>query len=133
MKYILLIFMLLPVSLFAQDTVYKKNANTGQQETFIEVDHLPEAPYDAIKYIASSVKYPAQNSDKSQIARVVVLFIVDAEGNITNPKVVKSYNATLDTEAIRVIKSMPKWRPAIANGKTVPCYYSQPVIMQKTN
>lgn len=131
MKYILLIFMLLPISLLAQDTVYKKYPNSGKTETFINVENLAEPQYDVIKYIADNVKFPVRNSDKSQIAKVVVLFIVDAEGYIMNPKVVKSYNATLDTEAIRVIKSMPKWHPAIANGKTVPCYYSLPVIMQK--
>lgn len=133
MKYILLIFMQLPVSLFAQDTVYKKDPATGKTETFINVENLAEPTYDVIKYIANNVKYPVRTSDKSQTAKVVVLFIVDAEGYITNPKIVKSYNPTLDTEAIRVIKSMPRWRPAISNGKNVPCYYSQPVIMQKPN
>ncbi len=130
MARIFLISILLPFLSYGQDTLTKVNPKTGKLETFISVDHLAEAPYDAVKYIADHTKYPVKTADKALHFRVVVLFTIDVDGTITNAKVVKSCDPTLDREAIRVINSMPKWHPATADGKPVPCNYSMPVIMQ---
>lgn len=125
-----LIFILLPFFSSGQDTLTKVDPKTGKVETFISVDHLAEAPYDAVKYIADHIKYPVKTADTTLHFRVVVLFTINVDGTITNAKVVKSSDSTLDNEAIRVINSMPKWLPATADGKPVPCNYSMPVIMQ---
>lgn len=130
MAHICLIFILLPFLSYGQDTLTKVNPKTGKVETFINVDHLAEAPYDAVKYIADHTKYPVKTADTTLHFRVVVLFTIDVHGTISNAKVVKSCDSSLDKDALRVINSMPKWLPATADGKPVPCNYSMPVIMQ---
>lgn len=62
--------------------------------------------------------------------RVIVSFIVDAEGRISNTKVVKKVNDDLDAEAIRVIGSMPKWKPGMQNGKAVRVRYVLPITFR---
>jgi|GEM_PF-5516628 len=130
MTRICLIFTLLPFFSRGQDTTIRTDRKTGKTETFIYVEYLAEPAYDVIKYIADHTKYPVKTADKTLHFRVVVLFRIDVDGSIINAKVVKSCDSTMDREAIRVINSMPKWRPATRYGQPVPCNYSMPVIMQ---
>lgn len=59
--------------------------------------------------------------------KVIVQFVVDRDGTISNPKVVRGVDPYLDKEAIRVISSMPKWTPGMQNGKKVRVKYTIPV------
>ena len=66
-------------------------------------------------------------------SRVIVQFVVDKDGSISNPEVVRGVDAYLDKEAIRVISSMPKWRPGVQNGKKVRVKYTVPVAVSYTH
>ena len=72
-----------------------------------------------MKFIADSLRYPSVACESRIEGRVVVQFVVDCEGNILNPLVVWSVDPLLDREAIRLVKSMPKWIPGKQNGKPV--------------
>ena len=72
-----------------------------------------------MKFIADSLRYPSVACENRIEGRVVVQFVVDCEGNILNPLVVRSVDPLLDREAIRLVKLMPKWTPGKQNGKPV--------------
>lgn len=71
------------------------------------------------KWIYKHLKYPKEAQENNIQGRVTVQFIVDTDGSIGNVKVVRSVHPLLDEEAVRVIKSMPKFKPIIENGKPV--------------
>lgn len=59
--------------------------------------------------------------------RVVVRFVIEKDGTVTNPKVVKSVDPVFDKEALRIVSIMPKWMPAKMNGKAIRTTYTVPV------
>ena len=71
------------------------------------------------QWIAQNVKYPSLAVESGEKGRGLVSCIVDKDGSITYPKIKSSVSQSLDAEALRVIKKMPKWVPAVKNGKTV--------------
>ena len=80
-----------------------------------------------MKFIAVSLRYPSVACENGIEGRVIVKFVVDCKGNIVNPLVVRSVDPLLDREAIRLVKSMPKWTPGKQNGKPVSVVYFVPV------
>lgn len=83
-----------------------------------------------MKYLGSNIKYPAISQDMGSSGKVIVQFVVDKDGSITNPQVVRGVDAYLDKEAVRVISSMPKWKPGVQNGKKVRVKYTVPVVFR---
>lgn len=71
------------------------------------------------QWIAENIIYPPLAQQNRENGRVVVSFIVDKNGHITCPKIKKSVSPSLDAEALRVVKKMPQWIPAVKNGRTV--------------
>ena len=83
-----------------------------------------------MKYLGTNIKYPTISQEMGSAGRVIVQFVVDKDGSISNPEVVRGVDAYLDKEAIRVISSMPKWRPGVQNGKKVRVKYTVPVVFR---
>lgn len=81
-----------------------------------------------VKYVQDNLVYPQVAIDNGESGRVVVNFIVDANGKIKNAKVVTSVSNALDAEALRVVNAAPDWTPAKVGGKAVPVAYSVPVV-----
>lgn len=81
-------------------------------------------------FLAKHTKYPEEAKAKGIEGRVIVTFIVERDGSITNIEVAKSVDTSLDAEAIRVIKSMPKWKPGRENNTKVRCKYTLPVTFR---
>lgn len=81
-----------------------------------------------VKYIQDNIEYPQEAIDKAEQGRVVVSFIVDANGKIKNAKVTSSVSSSIDREALRVVNAAPDWTPAKVGGKAVPVAYSVPVV-----
>ena len=89
---------------------------------YTEVDKKPEFPggYPALyKFIADHLKYPESAKMKRIQGKVLVKFIVGKQGEVENPEVVKGLTPDIDAEAIRVVKSLPKWIPGSHKGKNV--------------
>lgn len=99
-------------------------------EGFHVVEVLPEFPGGAsafMKWITANVKYPASAQKGKIVGKVVVSFIIDKEGNVTNLKIEKTPNATLSNEVTRVMKTMPKWKPGQQKGKPCATMVSVPI------
>lgn len=83
-----------------------------------------------MKYLSSNIKYPTISQETGSQGKVIVQFVVDRDGTITNPEVVRGVDPYLDKEAIRVISSMPKWKPGVQNGKKVRVKFTVPVVFR---
>lgn len=81
-----------------------------------------------IEYLTANVKYPEEAQKNGVEGRVLVQFVVDKDGSITKVKVLRSSGVkAFDNEAIRVISSMPYWKPGTVRGKNVRVKYKLPV------
>lgn len=83
-----------------------------------------------LEYTRQSLRYPVIAEENGVQGRVVVTFVIDADGAIIDPKVIKSVDPTLDKEAVRIIKAMPKWTPGRKNGIAVKVKYTIPVTFR---
>jgi protein TonB len=81
------------------------------------------------KYLGNEIKYPAIAKDRKIGGKVFIKFIVDKDGTIKDPVILKGVEncPECDKEALRVISSMPSWIPAKQSGRTVSCYYNIPI------
>ena len=82
------------------------------------------------EFLSKNVKYPAEAENNDVQGRVIVTFVVEKDGEISNAKVVKSVHPTLDAEALRVVNSMPSWTPGMQNGEAVRVKYTVPVTFR---
>ena len=101
------------------------------ETVFVVVENMPEFPggqAELMKFLSQNVKYPALAQENGIQGRVVCQFVVERDGSIANVEVVRSsQDSSLDKEAVRVIKSMPKWTPGKQRGKPVRVKYTVPV------
>ena len=100
---------------------------------FSVVEVMPQYPGGQIamlKYIMENIKYPEQAMKKGIQGRVAVSFIVEKDGSISDVKPVLSVHPLLNKEAVRVVKSMPKWSPGKHNGKPVRVRFNLPVMFK---
>lgn len=92
-----------------------------------QMPSFPGGPSALMKYLSENVRYPVVAQENGVQGRVVVSFVVEKDGHITDVKVVRSVDPTLDKEAARVVKSMPNWIPGKQNGSAVRVKYNVPV------
>ena len=100
---------------------------------FDVVEVMPQYPGGQIammKYIMENMKYPEQAMKKGIQGRVTVSFIIEKDGSISNVSPIHSVHPLLDKEAVRVVKSMPKWSPGKHNGKPVRVRFNLPVMFK---
>jgi periplasmic protein TonB len=83
-----------------------------------------------IKYLSENLNYPKEAQKKGIEGKVYIQFVVSDKGEITNIKVKKGVNPLLDEEAVRVVKSMPRWNPGTFNGKPVNSVFSLPITFR---
>jgi len=84
------------------------------------------------KYVASKIVYPQDCRDNMIQGKVYISFVIDIDGSVTDVTVVRGVHKSIDQEAIRVIKSSPKWKPGTINGKPVKVKYTYPVSFKLT-
>ena len=104
-----------------------------EEEIFMVVEDQPEFPGGTaalLEYLRKNIKYPAICRENNIQGRVLVTFIVNKDGAIVEPEVVKSVNPSLDKEALRVISQMPNWKPGYQRGKPVRVKFTVPVNFQ---
>jgi hypothetical protein len=104
---------------------------TDYEEAFAVVDEMPEFPggiNEMNKFIRSNLNYSKFSKiPENAVTKIMVQFIIDKDGSIKNPKVIKGINAETDKEALRVVNLMPKWKPGKLNGNKVPVIYNLPI------
>ena len=99
-------------------------------ETFTVVEQMPEYPGGMkalMGYLAENIQYPAECQKAGIQGRVIVQFVVKADGSLDNFEIKRSVNPLLDAEALRVIKTTPKWKPGTQHGKPVDVKFTIPV------
>ena len=116
---------------FAQRT-NKKIDNTliQQDKVFTQVEQMPEFPggEDSLRmFLKNNIKYPAEAKAKKIEGMVYFTFVVDTMGKIINPKMLRGIDPLCDAEALRVISSMPAWKPGMQNNKKVPVQFNLPI------
>ncbi|MEZ5015267.1 MAG: energy transducer TonB [Chitinophagales bacterium] len=93
-------------------------------------DVMPEFPGGSpalYYYLSSHLKYPKKAMEDSVQGTVYIKFIVDHNGKVVEPKVLRGVSAEIDAEALRVIQELPDWNPGRMNGKPVDVYYTIPL------
>ena len=104
-----------------------------EQQIFQVVEEMPEFPGgmgECMKFLGKNIKYPTISQENGVQGRVIVQFVVNRDGSIVDPVVVRGVDPYLDKEALRVISTMPKWKPGKQRGKAVRVKYTVPVMFR---
>jgi protein TonB len=107
-----------------------KEEETKVFDVVEEMPQFPGGPNALFEYLSKNIKYPVVAEENGVQGRVIVTFVVERDGSITDVKVVKSVDPSLDKEATRVVKSMPHWIPGKQNGSAVRVKYTVPVTFR---
>ena len=91
---------------------------------------FPGGDGELMKWLSKNIKYPNIAEEYGIEGNVIIRFAVGKDGSIRDPKVLKSVDPSLDKEALRVVKAMPRWIPGRQDGKAVSVYYTLPVTFQ---
>ena len=104
--------------------------STAKEEVFMVAEQMPEFPggmKELLKFLQDNLKYP-ENAMKNNVqGRVIVQFVVEKDGTLTEFKVARSVDPDLDAEALRVLQTMSKWKPGMQRGKIVRVKFTVPV------
>ena len=104
-----------------------------EQQIFQVVEEMPEFPGgmgECMKFLGKNIKYPQISQENGVQGRVIVQFVVNQDGSIVDPQVVRGVDPYLDKEALRVISMMPKWKPGKQRGKAVRVKFTVPVMFR---
>ena len=113
----------------AQKTVVSQT----DQKVFDTVEQMPEYPggmQAMIEFLQANMKYPEDAAKQKVEGRVMVQFVVETDGSVTDVHVAKQVFPSLDAEAIRVVQAMPKWTPGKDKGRVVRVKYNLPIVFR---
>ena len=116
-----------------QDEQGYNSFQESQARVYEEVEEMPSFPGgpDALmEWLNNNVKYPVQAQENGVQGRVIVSFVVETDGRIGEAEVARSVDPYLDREALRVVKSMPRWIPGRQNGECVRVRYNVPIAFR---
>lgn len=112
-------------------TVQEREVQTGRVFNVVErMPQYPGGPSRLFEFLSANIHYPADAENSNTQGRVVVSFVVEDDGSISNAHVVRSVAPSLDAEALRVVNSMPNWIPGSEDGKAVRVKYTLPVTFR---
>lgn len=81
-------------------------------------------------WISENLIFPEGEGEPGMVRRVIVRFVINADGSVSNPEVVKGVSEPFNREAVRLVESMPRWTPGIDNGRNVRSYYTLPITFK---
>ena len=108
----------------------KKAANDKVLEKAEVMPEFPGGEQAMMDFVAKNVQYPKEAMEKEISGRVLVGFIVEKDGSISETEIVKGIGGGCDEEAVRVVKAMPKWKPGKEKGKPVRVSYMMPIFFK---
>lgn len=117
----------------AKEVIAEEKPKEEETKVFDVVEQMPQFPggqQALFEYLSKNIKYPVIAEENGVQGRVIVTFVVERDGSITDVKVVKSVDPLLDKEAQRVVKAMPHWIPGKQNGSAVRVKYTVPVTFR---
>ena len=107
---------------------------TDEQDVFVVVENMPTFPGGNVqRWIAKNVKYPVIAMENGVQGKVYIQFVIEKDGSISDVKVIRGVDSSLDREAMRVVKAMPKWKPGKQRNKPVRVSYTLPINFQLSN
>lgn len=124
----LLLVLLVCLPSFAQQKPVEKVDSDG---VYLMPDQLPEFPggiQAMMKFLSTNIKYPVEAQKKGISGRVIVQFVIMEDGTLDQAKVIRGVDPLLDEEALRVVKSMPKWKPGMDRGEAVKVRFTAPIM-----
>lgn len=110
-----------------------EDSTKKEEEIFAFVEIMPEFPSGEaalLRFLQMNIRYPAEAVTKNIQGTVMVEFVVEKDGSISQPRVVKGIGGGCNEESLRVIRLMPKWKPAKQKGKNVRVYYTVPITFR---
>ncbi|MEJ7692632.1 energy transducer TonB, partial [Daejeonella sp.] len=128
-----IIFSLYPSAQAPYPSANQKTVLPAGVEKFSSVEVLPEFAGGMAgwgKYLTANLRYPAEAKSKKITGRVILSFIVEKDGGISDIKVLRGIGGGADEEAVRVLSTSPKWKPGIQNGRAVRVAYTMPIFFQ---
>ena len=108
-------------------------AEPEPEKVFDMVEQMPAFPggmHESMVYLRKNIKYPTIAQENGTQGRVIIQFVVERDGTISDVRVARGVDPYLDKEAVRVVKSMPKWIPGKQNGKAVRVKFTVPVMFR---
>ncbi len=126
---------------FGDGVINNDKAKTGggpelSDKPYISVEEMPEFPGGMkalAEYVRQNLRYPAAAKEDGIEGKVIISFVVNAQGAIEDAKVTRAIGGGCDKEALRVINAMPRWKPGRQNGHSVKVYYSLPIGFKLAN
>ena len=122
-----------PEPTFGRYDLVVEKPKRNEDEIFKSVEQMPQFPGgDAalMEYLDSHIQYPPEAAKNNIQGRVILQFVVDKTGEIGEVKVVRSVDKDLDEEAVRIVKTLPKFIPGRQNGQAVAVWYTLPVTFK---
>jgi protein TonB len=128
-------FLLIPIAILAL-TLFSLNASGQKTDTgmkdgaYQKVDVMPVFPGGdeaLLKFISDSTHYPKDAKEKGIQGKVITRFMVTKDGSVSDVSILRTVSPSLDNEAIRVVKLLPKFTPGKLNGKKVPVWFTVPI------
>lgn len=110
--------------------VEEKKPEPKKEEIFTAVEQMPQFPggeAELMKYIANHIKYPTMAAENNIQGRVVVKFVVKKDGSVGEVQVLRGKDPDLDKEAVRVVRTLPKFIPGKMNGQAVSVWFTLPI------
>ena len=107
--------------------------NSDMVDVYTIVEQMPEFPggeAELIHFISKNINYPQEAKEKGIQGRVFIGFVIEKDGSVSNVRNLRGVDSELDAEAIRVVKSMPKWKPGKHNGEFVRVSYQIPILFK---
>lgn len=107
-----------------------RKKETEESPIFISVDEMPEFPGGEMAlrhFLVSSIKYPVIAQENNIQGKVYVTFVVGIDGRVSDARIIRGIDPSLDKEAIRVVSNLPPWKPGKQGGKAVRVQYSVPI------
>jgi TonB family protein len=114
----------------AATPVAKGTVTPNDEPAFDVVEEMPQFPggmQALMEFLSKTIRYPKEAFEANKQGRVIANFVIETDGSISEAKVVKSVDPSLDEEAIRVINAMPNWTPGKQSGKAVRVKYTVPI------
>lgn len=131
---ILLLLILVTININAQNATKTDCAEvstlkvTELQNNTKSQPEFPGGNKELATYLTKNIKYPRNSRTSSSRGKVIVCFIIEKDGNISNVQIVKGVNKILNKEAKRVISNMPNWKPAFENGIAISTLLRIPIV-----
>lgn len=113
-----------------ENKVTEQNGRNTSSKVYDIAEQMPSFKGNVNQWISANLTYPETAAVNGIQGRVIVNFIVEADGSVSNPEIWRSVSPELDREAINLVKRMPKWNPGMSNGKPARVRFTLPITFK---